>query len=1010
MLDGLAKVPDEVARAKAQGAIALSQTNHGTLAGIHPFYKECRDQGIEPILGCEFYFVPNAEHVKDEKIGERFHISILAKGLRGVEILSELSTESHKRYYYKPLLDRPLLESLSLKDRKSLVVMSGCAGSIISQKIIGDEANKAEARAELQWWKRTFPHFYIELMYHGCDFDRKLNKGLLKLGQTHNVPWVITNDSHYVMKEDCGHHDALLAIQTGSNLDDPNRFRFSGSGYHLRSHREIKRAFRSYGEEVWRPGCRETLRIAAACKTRIPAWESRSWHIPKFPDVDDSYRELRRLARRGLRDRGLDDRPEYVERVKHELKQFKAVPGMADFLLITREGNEWARSQGIRVGPGRGSVCGTLVGYLVGIHKIDSVKYKLLFERFLNPERPKMPDIDSDYASSRRDDMIEHAVRKYGTDNTVRVGAYQTMQDKGTFRSLARTFGIPFKQVTALSAKIEEDADGQAVLPPEIEKGYPELHDIMKGLSGTKKGVSRHAAGVIIIDEDDPIKKIMPIMYIPSSKRFVCQYDLDAVSDMGLMKQDYLSLRTLDTIDECIELVKRRRGVTLDPDSWVPDEGPDDKQIYKMLRKGFVSGVFQVEGGTLRRGIQSIRCNCFEDIVACTSLYRKGPLDAGADDRYLANKKAKKINVIHKTLRPYLSDSWGELIYQEQMFMILNELAGLSWAQVDDVKTAMTKKDPAKMAKLKDVSVEGFQNVAGMKKGTAEKVWAMIAAQAGYLFNRSHAVAYSLLTYQTARLKYEYPQEYLAALLRTVEPKTDSAKEKRATYIAEALRLGFKIAPPDINVSDATFTPAGTDTLTFGLQDIKGLGDAAVAKILDYRNKKAKRLKRRGLDPPKIFHNVAEVSLVTNAGVLKSLAESGTMRSLGVEPDSNRQEELLSWQFMDRLGGFRKQYENRIKLPSGKDGRVCIVGEIVSTEHKRTKNGDPFYSWLVRWQPGDEFRITVFESADELFHLRKGSVVKITGSWNTEYSNVAVGKGDQVSVLKKVVDEKKARG
>lgn len=1271
MLDGKGSVADYVKRAKQLKMPALSITDHGNLSGSYEFYRECIDNDIEPILGCEFYFVPNADLVKEEREGERFHVGILARNEAGFRTLVELSNESHRHYYYKPLLDRAMLESIPRRDRKNLVVLSGCASSIIARKALEDQRS---ARAELRWWNAEFQNFYIELMHHNTKFDLRLNDRLLKLAARYELPWVITNDPHYVMKEECDHHDALLAIQTASDLDDPNRFRFDGSGYHLRSRREIERTFRAdYAKWVWRPGIAETLRIAEKCRIRIPAWDSRSWHIPSFPGVADSDRELRRLALRGLADRGLDGKPAYVKRVKHELAEFKKV-GMADFLLITRDANEHARKKNIRVGPGRGSVCGTLVGYLIGIHKIDPIRYDLLFERFLNPERPKMPDIDTDFPSSVRNEMISYASKKYGDENTQRVGAFQTMQIKAAFRNLARAFGIDFNSLNRLAKLIEEDAEGNVILPAEIEEGYPELHGLLEGLTGVKKGVSRHAAGVIILAPDDDVRGLLPIQWIPSSKAFVSQFDLDTAAGIGLLKNDYLSLRTLDTIDECVRMVSERHGVDLDPDSWVPDEEKHDKQIYKMLAKGDVEGVFQMEGGTNRRGIKEIACNCFEDIVACfpagtevsgppaigcierpyegdlitlhfrsgnnlsvtpnhpllgpsgwtpagklcvgdnllrsvngqgmtprhpnvqnepslieqvvaalrcrgqverigfgdvnlhgdrpttdvevvrphsllrddikavpsqvpgylsfarsdlvasdlpaestsmqnivgqrttsrfmsrvsksrtffgrglrhakqssfratadryaslnetstsgslslpvpsseslerfsgdvtldeivkidvlpwsghvmtlqttdgwfaangivagncTSLYRKGPLDDKADDRYLKNKRDGKIRVAHKSLKQYLGRTWGEMIYQEQMFQMLNELAGFSWARVDDAKTAMVKKDPKKMALIKDDAVAGFRKVSGMDKETAEKVWEKIQACAGYLFNRSHAVAYSMLTYQTARLKYLYPQEYMAALLRTVIPDTKEKKEKRAEYMGVAMQMGYKILPPDVNLSDLGFTPVDDDKLLFGLQDIKGVGPAAVTKIVAYRKRKQARFAKRGLPIDKTIFTVTEVDVLCNLSVLNALKGSGALKSLGVEPSNESQEELLSWQFHDPLRPFRKKLEKKVKLPDGKRTNVVLAGELIKAEKRATKTGSHYYTWTIRWTPGETFRINVWDSASELFKLLPGSIVMIEGSWSSQYNNTAVGYADDVKVLKKVTKAKK---
>lgn len=1014
MLDGCGYVTTSngkigyVERGKQLGMSHMAITDHGNIGGTYEFYKACIEQGIEPILGEEFYFVPNADHVKEEKEGERFHVVILARNEAGFKTIVELSSESHRHYYYKPLIDRNMLEALDRRDRKNLIVLSGCASSILSRKAMG--AIEGSASAELRWWMSTFPkNFYIELQHHGTTFDKRLNTRLLKLARKYNLPWAVTNDPHYVMKDECDHHDALLAIQTGSDVDDPNRFRFDGSGYHLRSAREMERAFvKTYGREVWEPGCAETMQIAQRCKTRISAWDSRTWHIPKFARVDDSFAELKRLSWRGLRRRDLQDRPEYVARLKHELKQFKKV-GMADFLLITQQEIANAQSEGVRVGPGRGSVCGTLVGYFIGLHKIDPIRYELLFERFLNPERPKMPDIDTDYPSTSRNRMIDNAIKTYGVDNTQRVGAFQTMQIKKAFGYLARAHGIDFKARLALAKKIEVDAEENAVLPPEIEEGYPTLHSTLEALTGLKSGLSRHAAGVIILDPDDPVKDLLPIQWIPSSKTFVSQFNLDTAAGIGLLKNDYLSLRTLDTIDECVRLVRERHGVELDPDSWIPDEEPGDKKVYRMLRKGKVQGVFQMEGSTNSRGIQQIACAQFEDIVACTSLYRKGPLDDGADKRFLKNKRDKKIRVAHKSLKKYLGKTWGEMIYQEQMFEILYNLAGFSWSRVDDAKTAMTKKDPEKMALLHDEAVEGFQKVSGMSEETAEKVWAKIQACAGYLFNRSHAVAYSMLTYQTARLKTMYPLEYMTALLRTVDPDSKEKKEKRASYMSEAIRMGFKILPPDINLSDATFIPVDDDGLRFGLQDIKDVGPAAVKRIIAYRTKKAKRFEKRGLDDPKIIRSVSEVSIFTNAKVMRALQGSGALTDLGMPRDPSLQEELLAWQFDDPVAPFRKKYERRVKLPDDGPGHVSILGEITKLDVRTTKTDKTYHSWVVRYAPGEEFRVSVWDSASKLFKLRKGSIVIVRGRWNPEFSNVGVGDADDVTIIKSVVSPNKTK-
>lgn len=1281
MLDGLGTVEAYVARAKKLEMPALAMTDHGNVMGAPSFYTECKKNEIKPIIGEEFYFVPDAEKSKDDKVSERFHVGILAKNADGFRTLCELSTAAYGQFYYKPVLDRALLESLGDATR-NLVLLTGCASGILARKLMGEAIDdELGVREELEWWHQIFPEMYVEIMHHGTEFDWKLNKKLLKTARKHDLPWVITNDPHYVKKNEHDHHDALLAIQTASDIDDPDRFRFQGDGYHLRSYKEMEKAFRQYTDDVWIPGAKNTMRIAKDIDIQIPEWDTRTWHIPKYPKAKSSKKLLKKLVCQELEARGLDTDERYVKQAKHELEKLLEVH-MEDFLLITWDAIRYARratkrhreiakilghpAKPMRVGPGRGSVAGTLVGYLIGIHKVDPIRYGLSFERFLNPERPKAPDVDTDYQKSRRDEMNEYYKYVYGDENVIAVGAYQTMQVRRCFQSLARAHGIHDSKLrNDLSKSIEEDEEGNAVLPEIIRDEFPELCESLEILTGVKASMSTHAAGLILIDPEDNIRNYVPRMYIPkrpgSPAKWVCQYNLASAEILSLFKQDNLALRTLDTIDECVRIINERHGIELDPDSWIPDEEPDDKQVYKMLADGKCEGVFQMEGKTNFRGIQEIKPKQFADIAVCTSLYRKGPMEAGAEKRFLENKRDRTVRVAHPSLEPYLKDTWGELIYQEQMFDILHEVAGFSWSRVDDAKTAMTKKDASKMAALKDEAIAGFRKNGGMKRSEAEAVWQMIAAQAGYLFNKcltgdtivyrsnftnssgqtisledlyriwhegpilnqkekslrsayrrrglsikaykdgaikrakirnihcngvksvwkitlangmtikstgnhrhlsesgwkrtdslllgdqlvvdsgkyarpsienkharsglgmgwasrpdtgraiaadgrnrpsrgghiaglkavtallpeqcercgetdgrlerahldgdrtnnsrenvlklcnschkqhdwdtgqrvrqyehgyiaetseivriedagtemtydlemddpghnfvangivthnSHAVAYSLTTYQTARLKYLYPLEFFTALLRTVEPKNDEDKAKRLTYLNAALRMDIKVSPPDINLSDTSFVCDGKNKLLFGLKDIKGIGEKAVEKILRGRPKKG-------------FPSLQKVNYaVNNAGVMKALSAVGALESLGVKPNLELQSDLLGgWQFDDPMLEFRKKYEDRAKFPKTDNGQVRLYGQITKCEKAKTKNGNDYMKWTLRWAPGEEFKITIWQDASELFDLRPGSIVRVSGRWNMNFQNVAVGDSDQVRVLKAV--------
>lgn len=1023
MLDGLGKPKAYVERAAELKMPALALTDHGNMSGAYEFYTACKAAGIRPIIGCEFYFVPDASVIKDEKIGERFHIVILANNLEGYKTLCELQGIAHANFYYKPVLDRACIEALAYEESENLTVLSGCAASVLSRKVMKEIPGSATE--ELLWWREAFPNFFIELQHHGTDFDRTLNRRLLKMADKYELPFVITNDPHFVVQEEDSCHDALLAVQTASNVDDPDRFAFSGEGYWLKSRAEMVKSFKRYGEEVWKPGIAETARIAKSIDLKIPEWDKKSWHIPKYrrtPKGKTAFQYLRHLVIKGLQDMGLDDDERYVERAKYELSQIKTIEGFADFLLITREIIQWAvnnknadHPHGIPVGPGRGSTAGCLVAYLIGVHKCDSIRYKLLFERFLNPARPKMPDIDTDFSQMFRDEVIDHIKEEYGEDFVLAVAAFQTMKVRGAFRKFATALGMPFgdlKKFTDIMAAAwgqEDDEDDEEEdhirvehLPAEIHEEYPEVVGYVETALGTKSAVSRHPAGIIIFDPEDSIVPLVPKMWVVSSKRFAAQFDLKSAESMGLMKQDILGLRTLDTIYECVQLVEQQLGIKLDPDSWIPDEEDGDLSIYRMLGQGDVLGVFQLEGGTMATGITKIKPRRFEDIVTCTSLYRKGPMMAGAHVRYIENKKAGKVRVLHPSLKPILEDTWGEMAYQEQLMQIASECAGFDQGGVADLLAAVRFKDEKMMRPLKDAFVSGMRKITGADRGTATEVWKMLEVQASYLFNRSHAAAYSLLTYQTAKLKHDYPLQYFTALMRTVPSKDDKNKAKRQGYLAAAMDHGIKILPPHINHSDQRFSCGvrnGKQWMRFGFEDIKGIGTPTAKKIIAGR-----------IENEVLFRKKSQVAAALTPALVETLNTAGCLDGIrgGKQRDLAALEELVYWQFDDVMSPLRTKYAKKVKLPGQKDGRVQFAGEIISITDKKTKKNDPYKVWKVRWSPSEIFTVNVWDSANPLFSIPKGAIVWVEGKYNAEFRNVSVGDVDQVRLLRQSKREEAA--
>lgn len=1002
-LDGLGTIERYVDRMARLGQPAGAITDHGTVAGAPNFYHACRKAGIEPLLGEEFYVVPDVSWrpTRGEKEKrEQYHLTVLARGEPGWRVLAELSTEANRHYYYKPIVDRAILESLG-DDAKHLTVLSGCAGSMLSRAVL-DEPD--DAHEELQWWRETFPHFYIELMHHDTEFDVRLNRDLLRLARRYDVPWVVTNDPHYVDKEEAHFHDALLAIQTASDIDDPERFRFDGSGYHLRSRAEMRAKLRRYGDEVWRLGARNSLKIARESRTRVPEWEARSWQIPRFPDVEDEYRELRRLALRGLRERGLDASQECRDRLELELAVYKET-GFSGFMLITRDFIQHARQalddEGlpIPVGPGRGSVCGTFVGYLIGVHKMNSVKYNLMFERFLNPERPRQPDIDTDFGQARRGEMFSYAEEKYGVDNVVHVAAYQRMKVKGMFGSLAKAFGISYVDRMKLSKEIVEDEDDTGngfILPDAITKSYPDLERLLVGLAGLKTGVSRHPAGVIIANPEAHLRKQVPQLWIASSKTWAGQFDLEAVEEMGLMKQDFLGLRTLDTVQKAVHWIGKMHGEELEPDEWVPDEEPRDKKVYRMLARGETAGVFQMEGPVNQRGCVAVQPECFEDLVSITSLYRTGPIQAKFPLRFIANRRRGEIEFAHPSLEPHLKDTWGVILYQEQVMSIAAECAGFDMLRVDDIKEAIKHKKSALMESMKGDFISGCKKTVRMPVAAAEELWGQIEGYSGYSYNRSHAVAYTFLTYQTARLKCLYPVEYIAALLATTPADKDHA-EKRETYMREAVGRGIKILPPHVNRSSVRTMPTSNGrSIRMGFVELTGVGESAAQKIVAGR-------------PPGGYEDLFEVhDAVKNTATVRALSESKTLEAIGVRGSSSRRDELLRWTVNDDMEAVRARYESTLDRPEPDPNEpeaevpALLVGRVIKFDKAVTKNGKEYATVKVRWSLSEAWDIRLWsETKSKWSSFAVGDVISAYGKWQPRWMNLGVYRPSDLEVLQR---------
>jgi DNA polymerase-3 subunit alpha len=998
-LDGLATIDEYIERAVELQDPAIAVTDHGNICAAPEFYKAARATEIEPIIGTEAYFCDDASWRPTKGSGEKIernHLTLLAKGWTGYQVLAELSTETHRRFYHKPLLDRDLIESLG-KDAQHLICLSGCMAGSISQKVLVGDMKAASA--EVAWFRDMFPHFYIELQDHGQPEDKILTLGLLELAKKYRLPHVITNDPHYVWDKDALYHDHLLAIQVAKDYDDPKRFRFNGDGYHLRSRKEMYRAFSKYDPDVFIEGAANTHKIARMCHTRIPAWEARSWHIPKFPDVDDAYLELKKLTIQGLKERGLEKDPKYRARAMHELKVYKEV-GIADFLLITRDAVHWARNQGIPVGPGRGSIGGSLVAYLIGITKIDSVKYGLLFERFISVARPRMPDIDVDFGPTRRAEVIQYFFDKYGQENVALVAAFQKMHVKAAFKSLAKAYGVSFLDSNRLSKMLPEkipeegmeDEDWPDDFRREITAKYPDLADVLKRLSGINRAVSAHPAGVIIADPDTQVRKLVPEMWLATSKRMCGQFNGDNVEAMGLMKQDCLGLRALETISEAIQIIRETTGETIDPDSWVPDEEEGDNDVYSMLADGNTNGVFQFEGYACSAGCRAVRPTCFTDLMAIVSLYRAG-IPKSSQKAFVDQKHRSKGIYPHIDLKPILKETWGIGIYQEQIMETAAKIAGFDALGVDDVYQAIKKKKPELMKIIKPKFIAGCKE-HGLNARQIDFCWKMIETSAGYSFNKSHACEYSMLGYQTARLKKFWPVEYIVALMRTVEGKNPEAKARREGYMRQAAAMGIKILGVDINKSQV-HTAVDKGRIRFGFTDLLGIGPKTAIRIIEQRGKG--------------FKNLTEIkTAVNNVGIYTKLKTAGALRSFDIKGSLKEAERLHNWQFSDPMEKYRKIFEGELIVPEdANEDNICVlIGEITKVMPvKQSKKGDPYCGWQIRWSPANAWDIKLWSSTQELWDIKKGSIVKVTGKWEKSWANMSIASPSSVDLIHKAKDK-----
>jgi DNA polymerase-3 subunit alpha len=867
LLDGAAQLDKLVAKARELRFPAIALTDHGNLFGAVDFYLAAQKSGVKPILGCELYVAPGGR--KERGAGDggyegANHLTVLVRNLAGYKNLIKLVSRAYlEGFYYKPRVDRELLE----RHADGLLVLSGCLNSEVSRAISAGDT--ARARETAGWYQEVFgkDHYFMEIQAHGLDEQRKVTAETLAIARAIGAPIAGTNDSHYLEATHGRAHEALLCIQTGSMLNDPKRWRFSTEEFYVKSAEEMARVFAETPE-----ACRNTLAVAERCNLTL---EFGRFHLPRYTVPENQTLEsyLEQLARDGLARRYGPAPGDAIEaRLSHELAIVEKM-GFAGYFLVVWDFIHYARQRGIAVGPGRGSSAGSLVAYCLGITNIDPIRYGLLFERFLNPERISMPDMDIDFADDRRDEVIRYVAERYGHDVVAHIITFGTLGAKAAIRDVGRVLGLPYGDVDRIAKLVPsfplsitlDDAYQKSPPLAEMVKSQPavkELWDIARTLEGCTRHASVHASAVVISDE--PLDEHIPLYKDPKRPELITGYAMGPIEKLGLLKMDFLGLRTLTVLANTAALIKESRGITIDFDA-LP---LDDPRAYALLSEARTFGVFQLESTGMRDALRSLRPERLEDVIAMVSLYRPGPMDLIPD--FIARKHGRaKITYEHPAMEKFTRETYGIMVYQEQIMQIASEMGGFTMGEADTLRRAMGKKDRELMAKQREKFLAGCAE-RGTSAAKAERVWELMEKFAGYGFNKSHAAAYALVAYQTAYFKANYPVEFMAALLTSEMGDTD----KIVKYIEECRAMGLEVQPPDVNVSAVQFSVAG-GTIRFGLAAIKNVGEAAMESIL--RTRKA--------DGPfqslEDFCTRVDLRLV-NRRVIESLIKAGAFDSLGL--------------------------------------------------------------------------------------------------------------------------------
>ncbi len=986
LLDGANRINKLVEAAKNMGMPAIAITDHGNMYGAVEFYKAAKAAGIKPIIGCEVYVAPRDRHEDFEINGVRYyHLILLAENAAGYKNLVKLvSLASIEGMYYKPRVDKELLH----KYHEGIIALSACIAGEIPQAVLNGDIG--QTKRVLEEYIDIFgrDNFFLELQDHGLQEEARVNTALAKLAEEYSLGLIATNDIHYLNRTDSESHDILLCIQTGKTLADPDRLKFSSDEYYLKSPQEMKTLFADTPTAI-----SNSLKIAERCNVDF---EFGHLHLPQFPlpdgVTDKEY--LRELCEKNLSIRYETVTDKIRERLEYELGIINRM-GYDSYFLIVWDFINFARSSDIVVGPGRGSAAGSIVAFLLEITNIDPLKYDLLFERFLNPERVTMPDIDIDFCYIRREEVIEYVKRRYGEDHVAQIITFGTMAARGAIRDVGRVMDIPYNDVDKIAKMVPTELgvtlDKALKESKDMRDAYEnddkthKMIDFARAIEGMPRHSSTHAAGIVIARQ--PVTDYVPVQM--SEGTLITQYDKDYVEQLGLLKMDFLGLRTLTVISDAVKNIKDNTGIDID----INNLPLDDKKTSEMLCNGDTCGVFQMESSGMTKLVKDLQPEEFSDLIPLVALYRPGPLGSGMVTDFVNGRHGKKeVTYMHPLLEPILKETFGVVLYQEQVMQIVQVLAGFTLGQADILRRAMgKKKHDVLMAQKENFLIGTAKN--GINKQLAEKIFDLLVNFADYGFNKSHSAAYALVAYQTAYLKAHYPHEFMAAMLTSFMTNADKIK----VYIEQCQHMGIKILPPDINLSGAAFT---ADTkmggIRFGLAAIKNVGEAAINGIIEIRRK----------DGP--FSSLMDFccrvdSRVINKRVLEYLVRSGAFDSFG-----NKRSQLLA--VIDQLIEMAL-----LKRKDADSGQLSLFGETSIAQETielpdidelplldRLNSEKEITGFYITGHPLDLYRSKMrnIKSIEQLMedNVQDNDYVKIAGMIDS-VKKMTTRKGDTMCVL-----------